>query len=58
MIIDAMGQDQRQIMVAEDSENDFLVEFFPIKKGANPTTTDQQPPLFPRTGCSVEAVMY
>ena len=32
VIIDAMGQDQRQIMAAEDSDNDFLIEFLPIKK--------------------------
>lgn len=32
-----MGQDQRQIMAAEDSEDDFLIEFLPIKKkGAQP----------------------
>jgi thioesterase domain-containing protein len=32
VIIDAMGQDQRQIMEAEDSDKDFLIEFLPIKK--------------------------
>jgi len=32
VIIDAMGQDQRQIMAAEDSDNDYLIEFLPMKK--------------------------
>jgi thioesterase domain-containing protein len=32
VIINAMGQDQRQIMAAEDSDDDFLIEFLPIKK--------------------------
>jgi pimeloyl-ACP methyl ester carboxylesterase len=32
LIIDAMGQDQRQLMQAEDSASDFLIEFLPVKK--------------------------
>ncbi|EMD32324.1 PKS/NRPS enzyme [Gelatoporia subvermispora B] len=32
LVIDAMGQDQRQILDAEDADNDFLIEFLPIKK--------------------------
>jgi hypothetical protein len=31
-----MGQGQGWIMAAEDSENDFLIEFLPIKKGVQP----------------------
>ncbi|KAJ3195836.1 hypothetical protein HK101_010930 [Irineochytrium annulatum] len=37
VIIDAMGQDVRQIQQAEDAEQDNLIEFLPIKrKGAKP----------------------
>ncbi|KAF9644147.1 acetyl-CoA synthetase-like protein [Thelephora ganbajun] len=37
VIIDAMGQDQRQIMAAEDLDNDSLIELLPIKrKGIHP----------------------
>ena len=32
VIIDAMGQDQRKIIATEDSEDEFLIEFLPIKK--------------------------
>ncbi|KAH7917416.1 alpha/beta-hydrolase [Leucogyrophana mollusca] len=32
LVIDAMGQDSRAIMEAEDTESDFLIEFLPIKK--------------------------
>ena len=34
VIIDAIGQDQRQIMDAQDSDNDFLIELLPIKKNS------------------------
>ena len=34
--INAMGQDQRQIIAAEDSEDEFLIEFLPIEKGIHP----------------------
>ncbi|KAF9228933.1 putative nonribosomal peptide synthetase [Gyrodon lividus] len=32
LIVDAMGQDSRAIMEAEDADADFLIEFLPIKK--------------------------
>ena len=32
MIVDAMGQDSRAIMEAEDADADYLIEFLPIKK--------------------------
>ncbi|KAH7890103.1 putative nonribosomal peptide synthetase [Phlebopus sp. FC_14] len=32
LIVDAMGQDSRAIMEAEDTDADFLIEFLPIKK--------------------------
>ncbi|KAH7918588.1 amino acid adenylation [Leucogyrophana mollusca] len=32
LVIDAMGQDSRAIMEAEDTDSDFLIEFLPIKK--------------------------
>ncbi|KAF9241407.1 putative nonribosomal peptide synthetase [Melanogaster broomeanus] len=37
LIVDAMGQDSRAIMEAEDADADFLIEFLPIKKkGVHP----------------------
>ncbi|KIJ63457.1 polyketide synthetase [Hydnomerulius pinastri MD-312] len=37
LIVDAMGQDSRAIMEAEDADSDFLIEFLPIKKkGVHP----------------------
>ncbi|KAG9316162.1 hypothetical protein JVU11DRAFT_3845 [Chiua virens] len=37
LIVDAMGQDARAIMEAEDADRDYLIEFLPIKKkGVHP----------------------
>ncbi|EGO03426.1 hypothetical protein SERLA73DRAFT_101532 [Serpula lacrymans var. lacrymans S7.3] len=37
LVVDAMGQDSRAIMEAEDTDSDFLIEFLPIKKkGVHP----------------------